>query len=52
MALLSKIYRFEIPFLIVYLVKNVLGLSEKGGGAWPLGPRPKYATGGNSFKIV
>ena len=40
---MSKIYRFEIPFLTVYLVKKIFGLSEGGGGiaACP----PKYATG-------
>ena len=42
-CILSKIYRFEIPFLTVYLVKNAFGLSE--GGPWPHGPPPKYATG-------
>ena len=38
-ALLSKIYRFEIPFLTVCLVKNMFGRSEGGGGgAWPHAP--------------
>ena len=32
-VLLSNIYRFEIPFLTMYLVKKLFGLSEGGGGA-------------------
>ena len=38
----SKIYRFEIPFLTVYLVKNCLRTFQ--GGAMAAWPPPKYAT--------
>ena len=43
-ALLSKTYRFEIPFLAVYLVKKCFQTFRGGGGAWPHGPPTKYAT--------
>ena len=42
-ALLSKIYRFEIQSLTVYLVKKCFR-TFRGGGHGRMAPPPKYAT--------